>query len=298
MFNRSSNPGSTLEDLTKARRGAAPDVQDVVVTTSSRQRAVEHVIQALRDNIDDPPPLQALASIALFSQFHFDRVFRDITGIAPFRFLSAIRMERAKHLLLTTSLTVTDICFEVGYSSLGTFTSQFTYLTGVSPSALRRRREVYEQVTLRYMEDLNTDRIDPVDDHDETSSQVSVTSTFRGLIFVGAFAQALPAGPPVACCLVDGMGSYRLPRLPDGQYVLLAIGIQRSTPTALLLPETCDMYVGRYAKPLLIRAGRPTGHADLVLRPVHVTDPPVLLVLPHLLALHEQERFGRLVRAV
>ena len=71
------------------------------------------------------------------SPFHFSRMFAKATGVTPGRYLTAVRLFEAKRLLLTTSLTVSDIVCSVGYSSVGTFTSRFTRAVGMTPTQYR-----------------------------------------------------------------------------------------------------------------------------------------------------------------
>ena len=99
--------------------------------------AIERVIAVMRERVDHALPLHAMADIAHLSPYHFARVFRQVIGIAPGEFLGALRLERAKQLLLTTDLSVSEVCFEVGYNSLGTFTTRFTRLVGLSPGRMR-----------------------------------------------------------------------------------------------------------------------------------------------------------------
>ena len=68
------------------------------------------------------------------SKFHFLRCFAATYGSTPARYLAERRIERAQDLLRATNLTVTEVCFLVGYSSLGSFSSRFRELVGVSPS--------------------------------------------------------------------------------------------------------------------------------------------------------------------
>src|SRR5215213_5738209 len=91
-------------------------------TVASRYQAVERVILAMRERLDKPLSLENMAEIALLSPYHFNRVFRLITGIPPCKFLNVLRMEAAKRLLVTTKLTVGEVCFSVGYNSQGSFT--------------------------------------------------------------------------------------------------------------------------------------------------------------------------------
>jgi AraC-like DNA-binding protein len=81
--------------------------------------------------------LDALARAAGCSRYHFARSFSETYGQPPARYLTARRIERAKDLLRSTNLTVTEICHLVGFASLGSFSARFTALVGTSPSAYR-----------------------------------------------------------------------------------------------------------------------------------------------------------------
>lgn len=87
----------------------------------------------------EPLDIAALASVALVSPAHFIRSFRAVFGETPHRYLQRRRVERAMFLLRTGDLSVTEICFEVGFSSLGTFSRTFSAVVGESPTAYRRR---------------------------------------------------------------------------------------------------------------------------------------------------------------
>ena len=84
--------------------------------------------------------LDRLAAESGFSKFHFARSFKDAYGETPLQYLTRRRVERAKDLLRHANLTVTEICILVGFSSLGSFSSRFTELVGMSPSAYQRRQ--------------------------------------------------------------------------------------------------------------------------------------------------------------
>ena len=83
--------------------------------------------------------IPALARIALVSEAHFIRTFRSTFGETPHRYLQRRRVERAMALLRSTDRSVTDICFAVGFSSLGTFSRTFRDIVGWSPSDFRRQ---------------------------------------------------------------------------------------------------------------------------------------------------------------
>ena len=100
----------------------------------------------VREHIDRPyaRPL-TVQRLAGLSQFHFIRAFRAATGLTPHQYLRERRIHRAKELLVTTPMPVTEICDAVGFQRLGSFSSLFKRLTGETPAAyrLRRRREPY-----------------------------------------------------------------------------------------------------------------------------------------------------------
>src|ERR671916_1393910 len=109
-------------------------------------RAVEESNRRMlraRDAMDrdyaKPLDVPSLAKIAYVSEAHFIRVFRDTFGETPHRYLQRRRVERAMFLLRETELSVTEICFDVGFTSLGTFSRTFRDIVGESPSVYRRR---------------------------------------------------------------------------------------------------------------------------------------------------------------
>ena len=99
-----------------------------------------------RDAMDytyaEPLDIPALARIAHVSEAHFIRTFSATFNETPHRYLQRRRVERAMFLLRSTELSVTEICFQVGFSSLGTFSRTFTAIVGESPSQHRRRGSV------------------------------------------------------------------------------------------------------------------------------------------------------------
>jgi transcriptional regulator GlxA family with amidase domain len=101
--------------------------------------AVARAVLVMYERISEPITVDDLARSALFSKFHFTRVFQRVTGMSPGRYLSAMRLAEAKKLLRSTDLKVIDITFAVGYSSVGTFSTRFASEVGLSPTEYRRR---------------------------------------------------------------------------------------------------------------------------------------------------------------
>src|SRR5215217_7009700 len=114
---------------------------------TGRPTAAQHLsdlarLRRVRDRIDreyaKPLDVDALARDAHMSPGHFSRQFRLAYGESPYSYLMTRRIERAMALLRRGDLSVTEVCFEVGCASLGTFSTRFTELVGVPPSEYRR----------------------------------------------------------------------------------------------------------------------------------------------------------------
>jgi AraC-like DNA-binding protein len=236
--------------------------------------AVERVIADMWDRYDEPLSLADMADVAIVSRFYFSRIFRAITGTSPGRFLTAIRLYKAKNLLLETSLSVTEISFRVGYNSLGTFTSRFTRSVGVSPARYRAMAR-------------GTGFAPPPKYLDEAGNR---PGTVRGRvtvppsdlitrIYVGGFPGPIPEGTPVACDILESGGEFRLERMPAGDWHVLAaaVAVRDMDPRPWI------------RRPLFVGQGRPvhippggTVTVDVHLRPVRATDLPILVALPEL----------------
>src|SRR5215211_7448719 len=124
-----------------ARRG-------IISQVTSRSAAAQHLrdlaqLRRVRDRIDreyaQPLDVEALARGVHMSGGHLSRQFRLAYGESPYSYLMTRRIERAMALLRRGELSVTEVCFEVGCSSLGTFSTRFSELVGVPPSVYRRQ---------------------------------------------------------------------------------------------------------------------------------------------------------------
>jgi AraC-like DNA-binding protein len=223
--------------------------------------------------------LEDLASVACLSPSHFNRIFRRLIGIPPGEFLAALRFQAARRLLLTTSLSVTDICFEVGYTGLGSFTSRFTQLVGMSPRLLRQRAHAFEPLPVEHA------GFDPAISSamslkNALLGRIIAPASFRGTIYVGLFTSPIPQGAPVRCTRLSSPGFYLLHGIADGIYHLRAAAfpIAADLQSSLLPGE--KMLCGNNASPLIIRNGLVAGDPDLVLHPPRLTDPPLVMGLP------------------
>ena len=100
--------------------------------------AMRHVRDRIDREFDQPLNVEALAAGAHMSAGQLSREFQRIYGESPYAYLMTRRIERAMTLLRRGDLSVTEVCFAVGYGSLGTFSTRFTELVGVPPSVYRR----------------------------------------------------------------------------------------------------------------------------------------------------------------
>ena len=126
--------------MVPARRGT---ISDVTSQASTEQQLRDlALLRRVRDRIDrdfaQPLDVEALARGAHMSAGHLSRQFKAAYGESPYSYLMTRRIERAMALLRRGDLSVTEVCFEVGCSSLGTFSTRFTELVGMPPSQYRQ----------------------------------------------------------------------------------------------------------------------------------------------------------------
>lgn len=257
-------------------------------TLAAHRRAVERVITTARERLCEPISLRDMSRIAYLSTFHFNRVFHQITGLPPAKFVAAMRLDEAKRLLLNTNRSITDVCFEVGYSSLSTFTTRFTQRVGLGP---REFRYLAERITPASVESLCAH-------YAEQTGQAMLSASVKGVegfvdssqpdcgpIFVGLFRAHIPQSRPVGGALLTRPGAFRIGPVPDGTYHLLAAALPRLADTlGYLLPDSANLSVGTWNGPVIVQQGRANGLFTISLRPMALTDPPLLVSLPFLLA--------------
>ena len=125
--------------------GAAAGHDRVVPSRPASEQRLSDLarLRRVRDRIDReyarPLDVEALARDAHMSAGHLSRQFREAYGESPYSYLMTRRIERAMAMLRRGDLSVTEVCFAVGCQSLGTFSTRFTELVGMSPSAYRKQ---------------------------------------------------------------------------------------------------------------------------------------------------------------
>lgn len=278
-------------------RGPAPGGGDGMRPETRRQhhRGIRRAIDAMKLGLDEPLRLEELAEAAVMSPFHFNRVFREVTGIPPRRFLTALRLKAAKRLLVSTDLSVTEISLEVGYNSLGTFTRRFKELVGAAPA---RFRDLAQSGVASWGGRVpgGTEPPEPARRAGGLLARVQAAGEAPGTTFVGLFADAVPQGAPHACAVLETFGQLSLAGVPDGRYFLLAMSFPRpATPAHVLLNDGILRGEPTTGGSIVIRNARSV-EEDVTIRlhPPQATDPPILTALPLLLArkLSEEEEGG------
>lgn len=237
---------------------------------------VECAITHIWESYSEPLSLGDIAKSAILSRFHFSRIFRETTGVSPCRFLSAVRIYEAKRMLASTSRSVTDISFAVGYNSLGSFTNRFTDSVGLSPSRFRR-------VWRGGMREAPGQAPGPSSDRGAVAGAVELPARYAAArVYLGAFTTPIIQGQPSSCTIVEAEPGravcYRLADVPPGEWFVRAVAVADSAD-----PEPWtrrSMLVGGNGS-VTVRAGA-VSEVAVTLRPRRPTDLPILFAVPDL----------------
>lgn len=240
---------------------------------------VQRVVQEMRTETE-PLTLRDYAEIAGLSPFYFNRIFRSIIGIPPGEFATSLRFERAKRLLLITPASITDICFEVGYGSLGTFSTRFKNLVGVSPASFRTMPDTVAELDFGR----STFNIDPRQRH--IRGRIEGTMSFpkgrSASFFIGIYPTRIAVARPVVGRMVTEPGPFELPHIPYGTWLLLSAAVPTyNDPLNHLLPAG-QMLVAS-SGPVTIHPGNEVARIHLNYAEPSPMQPPVVTALPALL---------------
>jgi AraC family transcriptional regulator len=252
-------------------------------TMVAHRAAVQRAVVAMSEHLEEDLSLNDLARVAFISPYHFNRIFRQVVGIPPCKFLGALRLQSAKRQLASSNLSVTEICFSVGYNSLGTFIRRFSSLVGLPPRRFRALSQSWQQVMpppaglLRAL-----GRGQSPAASGSVHGQITAPSGFSSIILVGLFQSPIAQGAPIACAMLAEAGPFTLPPVADGTYYLLAVGLPRGADSRdSLLGDTllrCDRSMR-----VEVRGGTATISPTLHLREPELIDPPILVSLPVLI---------------
>jgi AraC family transcriptional regulator len=247
-------------------------------TAEFHSRAIQRVISRIRERLDETLSLREMAAVAYMSRYHFNRTFRQVTGVPPRHFFFGLRLEAATRMLLDTDNSITDICFDVGYNSLGTFIRRFSTALGVSPMRLRMLGRAPASSLLALAG--NDVGFGPITAGPSIRGRVQAPPSFSGPIFIGLFPGPIPEGAPLACAICLKPEAYLLAPVPRGRHYVFALGLP--------WPDTVNDYFRydtavRAGGELVTVADDTVECAEICLREALPTDPPILLNLPVLL---------------
>jgi AraC family transcriptional regulator len=269
---RRTQPPTDRVTAARERHEAAAD---------ARTTAVIAAITQMYEQLGEPQELRDFARTALMSPFHFHRVFRTVTAATPGRFLTALRMAQARRLLLETTMSATDISIAVGYSSFGTFTTQFTKLVGLSPGRFRVRATAVADLPVRDL--LEGQRTRPKCGRGPVGWIGPRPDKVPGLAVAGLFPSGIAQDQPVACAVIEPPGSVRLPEVDaQGEFEALAVSVAGDATVGQVLTGNPDagVLVGAAERPVVLGCSTQPRPFWITLRQPLVTDPPLLLAFP------------------
>ncbi|MEV0428257.1 AraC family transcriptional regulator [Micromonospora sp. NPDC050495] len=226
--------------------------------------AVVRAIGRMRQELAGPLSLTDLATTGSFSPYHFHRIFRGITATTPARFLATLRMAQARRLLLHSDLSVAAIGNRVGYTSSGTFGTQFSRLVGTAP---RRFRALALRLTDRPVRELP--RGGPG------------APPPAGLLAGELRRSHDRADPPDSCGVSLGHAVHlRAPTAPGDYEVRLVLVNPAATAAEALVDHLPGSFLTGTARIRVESSGHLRGPAELYLRPPQATDLPLLAATP------------------
>ncbi|KMM39269.1 helix-turn-helix transcriptional regulator [Guptibacillus hwajinpoensis] len=244
---------------------------------------IEQVLKYIKAHLCDSVTLSDLANQAGYSRYHFNRIFKETIGLPPLYYISALRLQMAKDLLLNTNLRVRDIGMEIGQQSLGTFTTRFTEKVGMTPAQFRNTVTKASQ-HLRSLQHLRdwTDLGNFSNSIPNINGTINATEQFEGVILIGLFPKPIPEGYPLNGTLVSSLGKFSIKGVEPGVYYLFATSVSwEMAAQDFMLPH--KTLRSRSKKPIIVEPESEVPHQKVTLRPPHIEDSPILISLPLLM---------------
>lgn len=181
---------------------------------------IEWVVRGIREGFGGHLEIADFGRMARLSPCHMARLFHQETGLTPQSFLLAVRMEEARRKLLRSDTSIADIAEQVGYASLGAFTTRFTKTTGVPPGRYRR------------LTALGSGAVDLMAGSDSThftyGSIAGRIGRSDGLLDEPVYIAAFPVSANTrrtarCCCIPHSTGSWCIPHVPEGRWLVEAV---------------------------------------------------------------------------
>lgn len=250
---------------------------------TNRYSEIDEVIDYIHRHICEPLPLARLARHVAYSPYHFTRIFKERMGLSPLYYVSALRLQKAKDLLLNTNMSVRDIGLEIGQQSLGTFTTRFTERVGVTPVAFRNsKRQAEDHLrALKMLEDWRESG-SAMNRYGRVEGTVQAVVPFDGVVLIGLFAKPIPEGLPLYGTLLPTLGDFTFRDVKPGTYFLMAtsIGWGMQANDFLLTRTTLRT---RSKQPIVVEPYSTVPHQQVILYEPLPDDPPILISMPLLM---------------
>ncbi|SER23839.1 AraC-type DNA-binding protein [Gracilibacillus ureilyticus] len=244
---------------------------------------IDEVIAYIHEHLDDALTLSHLAHQAAYSPYHFSRIFKQKTGLSPHQYVSSLKLQRAKSLLLNTNLTIRDISMEIDQQSLGTFTTRFTERVGMTPTQFRKSPDqvnMYLQ-SLKYHSNLKQHFI-MGDQYNNVEGIIEAEVPLHGVILIGLFSKPIPEGLPQYGTLLSSLGYFKFTDVRPGIYYLMATAVfWEMKACEVLIPH--QTLRAKADQPIQVRKGLKIPKQHLTLRGPRLDDPPILISLPVLM---------------
>lgn len=244
---------------------------------------IDEVIDYIQQHLYEPLPLSRLAGHISYSPYHFTRIFKERIGLPPLYYVSSLRLQKAKDLLLQTNMSIRDIGLEIGQQSLGTFTTRFTERVGVSPSQFRNSRTQADDHfhTLRRLGGWRAEQ-QSFNPFNTVKGTIRAESPFEGVILIGLFAKPIPEGIPLYGTLLSSVGDFCFTGVKPGTYYLMATSLSWGMQAIdILLPHATLRT--RSKEPIVVGPRTYVPHLHVTLYPPRPDDPPILISLPLLM---------------
>jgi AraC family transcriptional regulator len=235
------------------------------VTEADHRDRIQRVITQVRTEPERTLSVGDMADIAALSPFHVIRVFREITGYTPAAIQTALRVQEAKRLLAAEGSSVTDACYAVGFSSLGSFSQRFTTLAGVKPSEYRNAVEFADSLA----DDLSRLQREPLmrmHERHTVSGRIIGDASRPAYYFVGLFPPGPPRGRPLLGDVLEEPGNFVIRHVPDGVYAIYCAAVAHPEKSIdWVMPDTEWQTGGGQSVQMI--CGMPVHSLEIELRP-------------------------------
>lgn len=205
---------------------------------------IPEILAYMQETVTQDLTVEETANHFGYSKYHFSREFKRLTGFSAADYLSSLKIELAKQALLRNEHSVTNSGFDVGYSSIGTFSTTFTKKTGLSPREYKQQVEALYSVAKKYEETTTVvvgHKDPPVSDASRCHISVHYPEGYQaGITFVGFFKSPLPNHRPVVGVALIKKSTHLFEHIPNGSYYLLACSIEKTfNPLRYFVLDDC-----------------------------------------------------------